>query len=66
MYVGDVHAARGDGEISGVGIEMKARVKLPIDLHIGCPPEMSWPRVETDDYLITVASAKPLEERRFE
>ncbi|MGI6038187.1 MAG: acetamidase/formamidase family protein [Limnochordia bacterium] len=62
LYVGDVHAVQGDGEVCGVAVETKARVRLTVHLHKGCPPEMSCPRVETEDYIITVASANPLEQ----
>lgn len=33
--VGDVHGAQGDGEVSGTGIEMEARVTLRFDLQQG-------------------------------
>jgi amidase len=31
FYLGDCHAAQGDGELSGVAIERCATVSLPVD-----------------------------------
>jgi amidase len=31
FYLGDCHAAQGDGELSGVAIELCATVSLPVD-----------------------------------
>ena len=32
LYFGDVHAAQGDGEITGVALEVSADVKIKVDL----------------------------------
>ncbi len=32
LYLGDVHAVQGDGEISGTAIEMPAEVRIKVDL----------------------------------
>lgn len=32
LYLGDVHAIQGDGEVTGWGVECRARVKLSIDI----------------------------------
>jgi len=61
LALGDVHAAQGDAEFCGVGIEVRARVRLTVNLHQGHPPAMTWPRIETEDAIVTVASDKPLE-----
>jgi amidase len=42
LYVGDVHAAQGDGEISGVGLEVPAEVTIEIELIPGSAPEWPW------------------------
>lgn len=63
LYLGDVHATQGDGEICGTAIEMPAESTLAIDLVKG--KAVNWPRIESPDYLMAVAtsgSGRPLEE----
>ncbi len=60
FYVGDVHAAMGDGEVSGTGVEIGARVHLRIQITKGAARD--WPWMETPDLLIQAASAKTYEE----
>ena len=60
VYVGDVHASMGDGEVSGTGIEIGARVTVRIGL--SDEPAKRWPRVETRDRHVVVASAPTFEE----
>jgi amidase len=59
VYIGDVHAAMGDGEVSGTGIEIGARVTVRIGL--GDRPAKRWPRLETKDRLVVIASAPTFE-----
>jgi amidase len=59
VYVGDVHAAMGDGEVSGSGVEVGARVEVTIGLEKGSG--RTWPHAETADRLITIASAPSFE-----
>ncbi len=54
LYVGDVHAVQGDGEISGTAIEMAAEVKVKVDLMRGEP--INWPRIETVREVMSVAT----------
>ena len=54
LYVGDVHAAQGDGEISGTAIEMPAEVTLRVDLLED--EQIGWPRIETDSEVMFVAT----------
>jgi acetamidase/formamidase len=61
LFLGDAHAVQGDGEVTGGGIEIRTDTALTIDRIKGSPSSMTWPRIETDDYLITVAAGKPLE-----
>jgi amidase len=60
LAVGDLHAAMGDGEICGTGVEVAGRVTLRVtvrrDLHVVNP------LVETDDAIATIASAPTLDE----
>jgi amidase len=59
LYIGDVHAAMGDGEVSGTGIEIGARVTVGIG--IGESPAKRWPRLETPDRLVTIGAAPTFE-----
>jgi len=60
LYVGDCHAAQGDGELSGVAIEQRASVTLQIDVIKGW--SFAWPRLETENFVMTIGSARPLED----
>lgn len=60
LYLGDCHAIQGDGELCGVALEIPATVELQIDLIKGMT--ISWPRLEADDYIMTIGSARPLED----
>ena len=52
--------AQGDGELSGVAIEQRATVTLQIDVIKGW--SFAWPRLETENFLMTIGSARPLED----
>lgn len=54
LYVGDVHAVQGDGEISGTAIEMPAEVKIRTGLLEG--ESTRWPRIETESEVMSVAT----------
>ena len=58
--LGDVHAVQGDGEVGGSAIEIPAVVKLRFGLRKGYT--IAWPRIESTDEIMTVCSAKPLED----
>lgn len=47
LQMGDVHAAMGDGELCGTGIEIPAEITVKVDLVKGF--ELNWPVLETDD-----------------
>lgn len=59
LALGDLHAAQGDGELCGQGVETSGRVRLRV--HIS-PETLLRPRVETTETWITLASAPTLEE----
>jgi amidase len=59
LYIGDVHAAMGDGEVSGTGIEIGARVTVRIG--VGDRPAKRWPRLETRDRIVAIGSAPTFE-----
>ncbi len=57
--VGDVHAAMGDGEVCGTGIECNAEVRIRLDLLTNFP--IPRPRIETNEEWLFVASAEGIE-----
>jgi acetamidase/formamidase len=60
FFTGDAHAAQGDGELCGVACEMTARVRLRLGLEKG--KTIAWPRIESETELMTVGSARPMED----
>ena len=60
FYTGDAHAAQGDGELCGVACEVTARVRLRLTVERG--RTIAWPRIESDSELMTVGSARPMED----
>ncbi|HUR36982.1 MAG TPA: acetamidase/formamidase family protein [Terriglobales bacterium] len=58
FYFGDGHAAQGDGEICGSGLETTMDVTLEFQLIKG--KAIKWPRIENDDFIMTVGSVRPL------
>ena len=59
--LGDGHARQGEGETCGVAVECPMDTVLVLDLVKGLPPTV-WPRLEDDTYVMTVGSARPLED----
>jgi len=58
LFVGDVHAAQGDGELCGGGLDITAEVTLELDR---IPAKrIEWPRMENEEWLMVAASARPL------
>jgi len=57
---GDVHATQGDGEICGTAVEIPATLSLRFDVIKG--KSIEWPRIESHEEIMTVASARPLED----
>ena len=55
LAAGDVHAAMGDGELGGTGIEIAGRVQLSVERYTG--PVGSWPLLFADDAAHVLASA---------
>lgn len=59
LMFGDPHAAQGDGEIAGGAIETSARVRFSCEVIKG--RGLGWPRIVNDKWIMTVASARPLD-----
>ena len=60
FFLGDAHAAQGDGEIAGTGIETSAEIEFRVRIIKG--KVIGWPRGETADAIFTVGNARPLEQ----
>ena len=60
LYVGDGHAAQGDAEVCGVAAEIPTLGTMTVDLVKG--KTVRTPRVESADYIMTVGSARPMED----
>jgi amidase len=60
LYVGDGHAAQGEGEVAGTGIEVPLRVRLQVDLIKR--KKIAWPRFENETSIMTVGAYRPLDD----
>lgn len=60
LAMGDLHAAMGDGEIMGSGVEISGKVKVKVEVKKDF--KYSTPLIETEDKLITIASRDTMEE----
>jgi amidase len=60
LYMGDGHAAMGDGEVAGTAIEvpLRARIQVNVIKH----QKISWPRFENDEAIMTVGAYRPLDD----
>ncbi len=61
FYVGDCHAAQGQGELCGVALEISARGAFTFEVIKGKAP-ISWPRIESETAIMAVGSARPMED----
>jgi amidase len=59
LALGDLHAAMGDGEMNGQGVEAAGRVRLRVSV---LPETISHPRVETADAWVFFGTGPTLEE----
>jgi len=64
LYIGDIHAAQGDGEISGVGLEIPAEVTVEVELIPGAAPE--WPWLIDDEAVMVLTVGETFEESSYE
>ncbi|MGQ0484007.1 MAG: acetamidase/formamidase family protein [Hyphomicrobiales bacterium] len=55
LFVGDVHFAQGDGEVSGTAIEMGATVTLVTEIRAGLGASVKVPHFEGGDQLVKLA-----------
>ncbi len=60
VFIGDAHACQGDGEVCGVAVEFQSTTTIQIDLIKHWAIE--WPRLETEEMIMAIGSARPLED----
>jgi acetamidase/formamidase len=60
LFIGDAHACQGDGEVCGVAVEYPTVTTIRVDLIKRWAIE--WPRLEKEDFVMTIGSARPLED----
>lgn len=60
LYLGDCHACQGDGELCGVALEHPTVTTVQVDLIKNW--SFKWPRLETDKFIMTIGSARPMED----
>ena len=60
IFIGDAHACQGDGELCGTGVEIASYTTIHIDLIKGWT--LDWPRLENEDMIMAIGSARPLED----
>lgn len=59
FFTGDAHASQGDGELTGVALEIPAKVTVTFGLKKGY--EIQWPRIVSEDFLMVAGSGRPLD-----
>jgi len=60
LYLGDGHAAMGDGEAAGSAIEVPLKARVQLSVIKG--RKIEWPQFENDDAIMTVGAYRPLED----
>src|SRR5260370_31963411 len=60
LYMGDGHAAMGDGEVAGTAIEVPLRGRIQVKVIKG--QGIKWPRFENQDAIMTVGAYRPLDD----
>lgn len=60
LFLGDGHAAMGDGEVAGTAIEVPLRSRVQV--RVIKSKKISWPRFENDEYIMTVGAYRPLDD----
>ncbi len=60
LYMGDGHAAMGDGEIAGTAIEVPLRARMQVSVIKG--QRIKWPRFENESSIMTVGAYRPLDD----
>ena len=59
LYLGDVHALQGDGELGGSPVEIASRCTMTID--IDKKRTINCPRIESPEFIMTIGNSCPLD-----
>jgi acetamidase/formamidase len=60
LYMGDGHAAMGDGEVAGTAIEVPLHARVQVSVIKG--KKIGWPRFENEHAIMTVGAYRPLDD----
>ena len=60
LFIGDAHACQSDGEVCGTAVEYQSTTTVRVDLIKKW--KIDWPRLENEDALMSIGSARPLED----
>ena len=60
LYLGDGHAAMGDGEAAGSAIEVPLKARVQVSVIKG--RHIEWPQFENEDAIMTVGAYRPAED----
>src|ERR687898_344557 len=60
LYTGDCHARQGQGELCGVAMEITSKVTVVFE--VIKDRAIEWPRIESDESIMVVGSARPMED----
>ncbi len=60
LHLGDGHAAQGDGEVSGVAVEIPTTGRISVELIKN--QAIATPRVTNTEYLMVVGNTRPMED----
>jgi len=60
LYLGDGHAAMGDGEVAGGAIEVPMHARVEINLIKG--QKINWPRFENERAIMVMGAYRPLDD----
>jgi amidase len=60
LSLGDGHCRQGEGEVCGTAVEAAMRTVVVVDVIKGGAP--AWPRLESDEFLMSTGSVRPLED----
>jgi amidase len=60
FYIGDGHAAMGDGEVAGSAIEVPLKARVQFDVIKG--RTIQWPEFENEDAIMTVGASRPVDD----
>ncbi|MDE3010748.1 MAG: acetamidase/formamidase family protein [Pseudomonadota bacterium] len=60
LFIGDAHACQGDGEVCGTAVEFASVTTIHVELIKNW--EISWPRLENEELIMSIGCARPLED----